>query len=280
MKIYAVTFEKSISMGYNHTMKITYLNHSGFLVELDEAYFLFDYHTGQIPLSRLQEILNPEKYLYIFVSHAHGDHYNREIWSLQKTHPNIMFIMSKDVPLSASQKTRLGLTEQDNEKILRVKANESHLIYTEREFVTSKISHSLHLKTLLSTDEGVAFIVIYEEEKHIGDELYFFHAGDLNLWTWPGDEEATNNDRYRRFMLEMEKIRGYIFDVAFFPLDPRQEEACGDGFRIFNEITDTKILFPMHMWGDYSVIEKYKNKYPNTVENMINLQHEGQIFEL
>jgi len=254
-------------------MKITYLSHSGFLVELDEAYFLFDYHTGQIPP------LDSNKYLYIFVSHAHGDHYNRDIWSFRETHLNVMFIVSKDVPLSASQKLRLGLSKQDDEKILRVKANESHLIYTEREFDTLKISHSLHLKTLLSTDEGVAFIVIYEEEKHIGDEIYFFHAGDLNLWTWPGDEEATNNDRYRRFMLEMEKIRGYIFDVAFFPLDPRQEEACGDGFRIFNEVTETFTLFPMHMWGDYSVVGKYISKYPKEAENIVKLEYEGQVFE-
>ena len=255
-------------------MKITYLGHSGFLVELDEAYFLFDYHTGQIPS------LNPDKYLYIFVSHAHGDHYNRDIWSLRNTYPQIMYIVSKDVPLSASQKLRMGLTEEDEKQIKRVKADESHLLYTDKDFASMKLSHNIHIKTLLSTDEGVAFIVIYEEEKRKGEKLVFFHSGDLNLWTWPGDEEETNRDRYRRFMLEMEKIRGYIFDVAFFPLDPRQEEACGDGFRIFNEITKTKKLFPMHMWGDYSVIEKYVSKYPDEVGNIVKLEYEGQTFEL
>ncbi|MCL2719037.1 MAG: MBL fold metallo-hydrolase [Lachnospiraceae bacterium] len=235
-------------------MKITYLGHSGFLLELDKVYFLFDYHTGQIPP------LNPDKELYIFVSHAHGDHYNREIWGIRKSHFRVRFIVSKDIPLSASQKLKLGLTEQDEKRITRVKADEMY-----------RLSSDLSVETLLSTDEGIAFIINYGKKT-------FFHAGDLNLWTWPGDEEQANCDRFRRFMIEMEKIRGRVFDVAFFPLDPRQEEACGDGFRIFQQITETEELFPMHMWGNFAVTNSYIEKYPDESDNVVIIEYEGQVF--
>ena len=30
-------------------MKITYINHSGFLVETENCYYVFDYYKGEIP---------------------------------------------------------------------------------------------------------------------------------------------------------------------------------------------------------------------------------------
>lgn len=237
-------------------MIITYLGQSGFLLEDNSKYILFDYYTGQIPP------LNPEKDLYIFVSHAHHDHYNRDIWTIRKIHPQVTYIVSKDVPLSASQKLRLGLTGQDDERIVRVKANESF-----------KLSPEISVETLLSTDEGVAFIVTSGNQT-------IFHAGDLNLWTWPGDEEEKNEVRRKRFMVEMEKIRGRFFDIAFFPLDPRQEEDCGKGMQIFQQITNTANLFPMHGWGKIGVIHSYLEKYPEESNHIIILEYEGQAVEI
>ena len=235
---------------------VTYLGHSGFLLELDKEYFLFDFHTGLIPA------LNPEKELYVFVSHAHQDHYNRDVWALRKSYAPVNYIVSKDVPLSASQRQRIGLSEADNKRIFRVKENE-----------VIKPSENITVETLLSTDEGVAFIVSCDEQT-------FFHAGDLNLWTWPGDGEAANRDRLRRFMMEMEKIKGRIFDIAFFPLDPRQEEDCGNGLRIFQQMTKTAKLFPMHMWGKFAMIRSYMDKYPDECSNIVMLEYDGQVVRL
>ena len=36
-------------------IKVTYLDHSGFLVELEDAYFLFDYYKGRLPQIDLGE---------------------------------------------------------------------------------------------------------------------------------------------------------------------------------------------------------------------------------
>ena len=46
-------------------MKITYLRHSGFLVELEQVWLLFDYYRGEIP-----EFPKGKKG-YVFVSHRH-----------------------------------------------------------------------------------------------------------------------------------------------------------------------------------------------------------------
>ena len=46
-------------------MKVTYIGHSGFLLETEEINFLFDYSEGEIP------ILEKEKPLVVFVSHSH-----------------------------------------------------------------------------------------------------------------------------------------------------------------------------------------------------------------
>ena len=53
-------------------MKITYIGHSGFFVEMEDACFLFDYYKGTIPET------DGNKKMYVFVSHRHHDHYNEE----------------------------------------------------------------------------------------------------------------------------------------------------------------------------------------------------------
>ena len=32
-------------------MKITYINHSGFLIETRDCYYIFDYYKGELPVS-------------------------------------------------------------------------------------------------------------------------------------------------------------------------------------------------------------------------------------
>ena len=57
-------------------MKVTYLDHSGILVECKDRYYVFDYYKGELPpLDRKKEVL-------VFCSHCHGDHYNPKIFDL------------------------------------------------------------------------------------------------------------------------------------------------------------------------------------------------------
>ncbi|MFZ1647205.1 MAG: MBL fold metallo-hydrolase, partial [Blautia wexlerae] len=57
-------------------MKITYINHSGFLVETRDCYYIFDYYKGELPN------LDKEKEVIVFCSHFHKDHFNPQIFGI------------------------------------------------------------------------------------------------------------------------------------------------------------------------------------------------------
>lgn len=227
-------------------MKITYIHHSSFAVELPHAVFLFDYFKGTLP------DFPKEKPLYVFASHKHQDHFDLKIFSLAEKYPRIHYILSRDIHLSPAYlerhkipKERLSLVTFIGKEQSRTFCNEKMVSPDEAE----PESPFLTVETLTSTDEGVAFMVTCE-----GVRLY--HAGDLNWWTWIGETSEEYEDMKNRFFREMEKLRGRTFDVAFVPLDPRQEERYYWGFDAFMRTVDVKAVFPMHFWGDPSVIDK------------------------
>ena len=51
-------------------------------------------------------------------------------------------------------------------------------------------------------------------------------------------------------------------DVAFLPLDSRLEENYAMGIRYFLEHIPVKHVFPMHMWDDYNIVNRYEADYP------------------
>ena len=107
----------------------------------------------------------------------------------------------------------------------------------------------IKIRTLRSTDEGVAFLVQAGERR-------IYHAGDLNWWHWEEESRVYNEMMRRRFLHEMEKLEGESVDVAFLPLDPRQEEQYAWGFDYFMRHTRTGCAFPMHFWEEYEVYDR------------------------
>ena len=49
-------------------MKVTYIHHSGFLVETERFYYLFDYESGALPE------LDAKKPIFVLSSHSHRRH--------------------------------------------------------------------------------------------------------------------------------------------------------------------------------------------------------------
>ena len=72
-------------------MEITYIGHSGFLVETGACYFIFDYYKGEIP------VLDAEKDIYVFCSHSHHDHFNPEIFQLLKDYPKVRYVFADEM---------------------------------------------------------------------------------------------------------------------------------------------------------------------------------------
>lgn len=212
-------------------MKITYIHHSCFLVELEKIYLLFDYTEGAIPE------LKPEKTLFVFASHRHGDHYSAVIFDLLKEHERTRYILSNDI-----WRKRLP------EEVLPVTDSLKHGVEASYDLEAGV----LKVTTYKSTDEGVAFLVETE-----GKTIY--HAGDLNNWTWDGEPESWNDSMAKKYTAQIDKMAGKHMDVVFLPLDPRQEEYFCLGMDEFLKKVDAAVVFPMHCWGDFSVIGKMKS---------------------
>ena len=77
---------------------VTYIEHSCFLVETTECYLLFDYYCGEVPLPAL----DPAKPLLLFNSHAHHDHFSKDIFALRDRYPSAHFVLSADIPVPAA----------------------------------------------------------------------------------------------------------------------------------------------------------------------------------
>jgi L-ascorbate metabolism protein UlaG (beta-lactamase superfamily) len=245
-------------------MKITYIHHSSFSVELEDIVLLFDYYQGNIPS------FDRSKQIYVFSSHKHHDHFDLSIFQLVNTYPKITYLLSKDIRMSGSYMNRNNIPDSVKEKIIYIGKNETISLPLED---VNNLQNSISIETLESTDEGVAFIVSYKEK-------VIYHAGDLNWWTWKGETIKEYEDMTKRFKNEVDKVKGRFFDIAFLPLDVRQEERYFWGFDYFMKTTNTQFVFPMHFWLDYSVIPQLKalegaKEYAHKVADITK---EGQTF--
>ena len=107
------------------------------------------------------------------------------------------------------------------------------------------------IRTLKSTDEGVAFLVEVE-----GTAVY--HAGDLNDWRWNEESPQWNEAMHQKYIKEIACLEGERIHCAFLPLDPRQEEWYWLGLDEFMKNVGAEVVFPMHFWEDFDVIRRLK----------------------
>lgn len=205
---------------------VTYIKHSGFLVETKNSYLLFDYWQGEIPE------LQYNKELYIFSSHVHHDHYTKDIFKLENKCCKVVYVLSYDIKKASSFWKKA-------ENVIFMKPHEE------------KVIDDCTVSTLTSTDEGVAFLVKTE-----GKTIY--HAGDLHWWDWPGDPEEDNLRRAKDYKAEIEYLKKENIDYAFVVLDPRQEQSGSLGMDYFIKNVRAHFIFPMHCWEQYDIIEQYK----------------------
>ncbi len=243
-------------------MKITYIGHSGFLVEWDTCCFLFDYYTGVIPK------LDPDKKLFVFVSHKHGDHYNPDIFKLCVNSPKVEYVLSSDIRVKSVDYLQAGATEEVLSRIVTVKPSRDY----ELQDLNGDI---IKLKTLKSTDLGVAFLLQYQ-----GKTIY--HAGDLNQWVWKEETKQENNNMTARFLKEMEILRDVVIDVAFAPLDPRQEEWYSLGLEALLTTAKVRYAFPMHFWGKQEIIAQFKRERASAaaLATIMDIIQDGQSWDL
>ena len=263
-------------------MKITHIYHSGFLVEMENSLLLFDWYKGTLPE------LDADKTLYVFCSHSHPDHYSRKIWELQNSHPNVIYILDEGIEDAATHPESRVITVSPRKAYaifpdgsfcpLNTEAGTTHSESTAGEKPAQASSESsgsgssytepvMVIRTLVSTDMGVAFYVETEEKR-------IYHAGDLNVWFWNDEPMEDNLASEKKCRGEMQFLAdqlrsaadqgngdsaGSLIDVAFVPLDPRLEEHAPRCIEAFMEILGAETVFPMHYWSRLDETRLYLN---------------------
>lgn len=250
-------------------MKVTYIGHSGFLAELPQATLLFDYYTGRLPDIR------PDKPVYIFSSHSHGDHYNPEIFRYKDQCSQIHYIFGSEIrERYFSQNT----VTSDQEGIYHTVFRGAPITFLDPHTLWS--DGLIRVQTLASTDLGVAFLM------DIGGRR-IFHAGDLNWWTWIGEETPEEYQQmtsgWKQELSRLQSLtREKPIDLAFMLLDPRQGERYDWGMDDFLKNIPAKWVLPMHSQGDYAIAQRYLAKASSRkyLSRLIPVQKPDETFYL
>lgn len=246
-------------------MKIIYIHHSTFCVEMDRKVLVFDYYSGKgLPSceyhGRMPEYPG-DMPVYVFASHAHRDHFDAEVLKWSKQYSDIHFIFAREVKkkLGNSVMKRLGVSGEAKSAITYVRAGEKYEI------------GDLVVETLLSTDSGVAFVVTAE-----GKVIY--HAGDLNWWQWEGETEEFNQHQEQVYKRQIGMLADKKPDISFVVVDPRQERDKFLGMDYFLQQVTTGYVIPMHLWKQYDLIKEYQNREGNEQirERILLFEQENQ----
>ena len=215
-------------------MKIYYLGHSGFLVETEQAVLLLDYYYGDISFIRQTASSKP---LFVFASHVHADHFNPKIFSFADDIRTTRYLLSFDIEGNPAVPKECNVQFLDADKTYRIEGLGT-------------------VRTLNSTDEGVAFLITTPDKT-------MFHAGDLNWWDWPDEDPGWLSEQETVFKREIRKLKEIPIDTAFVVLDDRLEENFAKGMEFFLSECRAKYVLPMHFnAGSREVKQFIKHKCP------------------
>ena len=218
---------------------IYYIYHSGFVLELEKSILIFDFY--RIPTDKKNEeesfiskfIKRNDKKVYVFSSHSHSDHFNKEILKWLNLNENIKYILSDDI-----------------------KIHKHKNFYFTKEGDSFELDN-LKISTFGSTDLGSSFYVNVEDKN-------IFHSGDLHLWHWEDDTLEEEKTMYDAYMSELEKIKKLDrIDIAFVPVDPRLGVNTLEGVELFYKVLKPKLIVPMHFSDDYSQMKNFIENFKN-----------------
>lgn len=201
-------------------MEITYLLNSGFLVRDEKILLVFDDYEDPAGIVNAAYDADDFDRLYIFVTHAHFDHFGTHIRAYA---PKVTrYIFSSD--LRRTKRVKMFPTE----KITYMKR------YSDWE------DDAIKVQSFDSTDVGLSFLVELPSGKKV------FHAGDYNWWHWADDTPENIALAEKVFKRQAKRLKGLRSDVAFFPVDGRLGSAQEWGAIDFAARTKPKGFVAMH----------------------------------
>ena len=212
-------------------MQLTYIFHSGFALETDRCILVFDYWMD--PAGVMPRLLRSPKPMYVFSSHFHEDHFNRDIFSWRTVKTNLRYILSKDI-----LKHRRAQKDEADAWLGKGATWADELV---------------HVAATGSTDSGVSWVIETGGKR-------IFHAGDLNNWyaRFLTDDCTVYSPDFgmdidplkeeKRYLGELKDIRKLTdrFDVVMFPVDGRIGNGYTRGARQFLDVFQVGLFVPMH----------------------------------
>lgn len=239
-------------------MKLTYIFHSGFVLETERCVLVFDYWMD--PAGVMAGYIGTQKPVYVFSSHFHEDHFTKEIFKWKERIPCITYILSKDI-----LKRRRASREDADVWMAKGSTWEDE---------------NLSVIATGSNDSGVSWIVEVDGKR-------IFHAGDLCNWyaRFLSEEEVPErvySDEFgeinpvaeeKRFLGELKDIYKVVtkreqnqlglnsaeceqarpmvkvtgtFDLVMFPVDGRIGNGYTLGGRQFIDRFKVGMFVPMH----------------------------------
>ena len=233
---------------------IYYIYHSGFAVELKKNILIFDFYKFN-ENKKVEKIFFIDNFLkknnkkvYIFSSHSHYDHFNKEIFKWLEINEDIKYILSDDI-----------------------KTYKHKNFYFTREGKNFKLD-DLERLTFGSTDLGSSFYVNVENKN-------IFHSGDLHFWHWEDDTLEEQKTMYEKYISIVRQIKGLAsIDYAFVPVDPRLGVNTFEGVEIFYKELKPKVIIPMHFSEDYSKMNELIKKFESFNDvNVVKIEDDMKI---
>ena len=233
---------------------IYYIYHSGFAVELKKNILIFDFYKFN-ENKKVEKIFFIDNFLkknnkkvYIFSSHSHYDHFNKEIFKWLEINEDIKYILSDDI-----------------------KTYKHKNFYFTREGKDFKLD-DLEILTFGSTDLGSSFYVNVENKN-------IFHSGDLHFWHWEDDTLEEQKTMYEKYISIVRQIKGLAsIDYAFVPVDPRLGVNTFEGVEIFYKELKPKVIIPMHFSEDYSKMNELIKKFESFNDvNVVKIEDDMKI---
>ena len=258
-------------------MKVTYLEHSGFVIEAGKRAYVFDYWKD--PAGVVDTLVEQDYELHFFVSHIHHDHYVKSIFKYLPYIHSVWY--HEDVPAlrdAYQQVQEIVDIKQDGEKanLLLERINKDYPSAGQtitRETLTEEIIQqvfSLRSMAVGETLEGEGLTVTMFGSTDAGGSFLvdtgthrIFHAGDLNWWHWSGDTPENIAEAKALKEKEFVPLLGVSVDIMMFPVDARLEVAREWGAIDILSMMNTKLFIPMHANGPVWVpSETFKEAYP------------------
>jgi L-ascorbate metabolism protein UlaG (beta-lactamase superfamily) len=236
-------------------IEITYIFHNCFIVKHPARTFLFDYPADEfLDEARRAAIISKiqDTDLYLFSSHNHHDHFNRNSLNLGAYTKSLTCVLSKDIIKSNRQ-------YRDCPSCYKVEADQS---YTIQDFTVD---------TFRSNDEGVAFLL------HLGETNLYF-GGDLANWDWDDNTKEEHRFLVEYFGEVLQKLKKWPIQIAFSNADQRLPNWTGAAQ--FIEIVKPGLFVPMHVMGETELIGRFLNENPNLGSKFFQYRETGDAMSL